>query len=69
MTQRHETAKVDEARDTSTFQILDSPTLPTSRSRPRRTRIAIYGVMGGLAFACALILIPAWWRRRTAIAA
>ncbi len=69
MTQRFETAKVDEARDTSTFQILDSPTLPTYRSRPRRMRIAIYGLMGGLAFACALIIIPVWWRRRTAIAA
>ncbi len=67
MTQRFETAKVDEARDTSTFQILDQPTLPTYRSRPRRKRIAILGLMGGLAFAAAWIIVPAWWRRRSAV--
>jgi len=67
MTQRFETAKVDEARDTSTFQILDQPTLPTYRSRPRRKRIAILGLMGGLAVAAASILAPAWWRRRAAV--
>lgn len=67
MTQRFETAKVDEARDTSTFQILDQPTLPTYRSRPRRKRIAILGLMGGLAFAAASIIVPAWWRRRSAV--
>lgn len=69
MTQRFEMAKVDEARDTSTFQILDQPTLPTYRSRPKRSKVALAGVAGGLAVACALILLPVWWRRRTAIAA
>jgi len=64
MTQRYEMAKVDEARDTSTFQILDHPTLPTYRSRPRRTRCAMFGVVAGLVVACGWILVPAWWRRR-----
>lgn len=65
MTQRFEMAKVDEARDTSTFQILDYPTLPTYRSRPKRTKIAIMGLAGGLAAAFAWIVIPVWWRRRS----
>ncbi len=65
MTQRYEMAKVDEARDTSTFQILDYPTLPTYRSRPDRKRIALLGLVGGLAGAAAFIVIPVWWRRRT----
>jgi len=64
MTQRYEMAKVDEARDTSTFQILDYPTLPTQRARPRRKWIAAFGLAGGLAFASAWILLPVWWRRR-----
>ncbi|HET9991164.1 MAG TPA: Wzz/FepE/Etk N-terminal domain-containing protein [Kofleriaceae bacterium] len=68
MTQRYEMAKVDEARDTSTFQILDHPTLPTYRSRPRRTRSALVGVGAGFLVACAWILLPAWWRRRVVTA-
>jgi uncharacterized protein involved in exopolysaccharide biosynthesis len=65
MTQRYEIAKINEARDTSTFQILDHPTLPTYRSRPKRLSISIYGGVLGLALACAWILGPEWWRRRS----
>jgi capsule polysaccharide export protein KpsE/RkpR len=64
MTQRFEMARVDEARDTSSFQILDSPTLPTFRSRPRRRQLVMAGVGIGLALGAAWILIPLWWRRR-----
>ena len=64
MSQRYAMAKVDEARDTSTFQILDQPTLPTIKSRPRRTRIVLFGLMASLAVGCVLILVPAWVRSR-----
>lgn len=64
MTQRHEMAKVDAARDTPTFQILDEPTLPTFRSRPMRRKLAVMGLAGGLAFGAAWIVLPMWWRRR-----
>jgi capsule polysaccharide export protein KpsE/RkpR len=64
MTQRYEMARIDEARDTSTFQILDHPTLPTYRSRPKRKKIVIAGLAGGLMLAAVLILLPVWWRRR-----
>jgi tyrosine-protein kinase Etk/Wzc len=64
MTQRFEMARVDEARDTSSFQILDSPTVPTFRSRPRRRQIVMAGVAAGLALGAAWILVPLWWRRR-----
>jgi tyrosine-protein kinase Etk/Wzc len=64
MTQRYEMAKVDEARDTSTFQILDHPTLPSFRSRPQRKRAIVLGAIGGLAAGVGLVLIPLWWRRR-----
>ncbi len=65
MTQRYETAKVDEARDTSTFQILDNPTLPTYKSRPQRMRIALLGTAVGLALSGVWIILPGWWRRRS----
>jgi uncharacterized protein involved in exopolysaccharide biosynthesis len=65
MSQRYAMAKVDEARDTSTFQILDQPTLPTIKTRPHRMRIAVLGLVGGAIFGCVLILVPAWVRGRT----
>lgn len=68
MTQRYEMAKVDEARDTSTFQILDYPTMPTYRSRPKRTKMAMLGLAGGMALAFAWIVGPVWWQRRRATA-
>jgi len=46
--QRLEIAKVNEARDTSAFQVLDSPPLPTYKSRPRRTLTLFAGVVLGL---------------------
>jgi len=64
MSQRYAVAKVDEARDTSTFQILDQPTLPTIKTRPHRIRVAAAGLIAGIAFGCALILVPAWVRKR-----
>jgi capsule polysaccharide export protein KpsE/RkpR len=64
MTQRYEMAKVDEARDTSTFQILDHPTLPSFRSRPQRKRALVLGAFGGFAAGVAFVLVPLWWRRR-----
>lgn len=69
MTQRFETAKVDEARDTSTFQILDQPTLPTYRARPKFKKLILLGLIGSVGFAMALIVLPVWWRRRTRLAA
>jgi tyrosine-protein kinase Etk/Wzc len=69
MTQRYEVAKVDEARDTSTFQILDNPTLPTLRARPQRRKVVMLAVLISLAAAAAWILVPVWWRRRSAAAA
>jgi tyrosine-protein kinase Etk/Wzc len=64
MTQRYEMAKIDEARDTSTFQILDHPTLPTFPSHPHRKKIVAVGLLGGLVLSAAGVLLPAWWRRR-----
>ncbi|MFT3913799.1 MAG: hypothetical protein QM704_06725 [Anaeromyxobacteraceae bacterium] len=57
--ERLESAKANEARDVSTFMVLDPPALPDRHSRPKRT-LTVVGmtVLGGL-------IAFAWeWRRR-----
>jgi len=45
--ERLESARASQARDVSTFQILDPPTVPTRRSRPKRTyALAIATLLG-----------------------
>jgi uncharacterized protein involved in exopolysaccharide biosynthesis len=57
---RLEGAKASEARDVSTFQVLDPPTVPTRKSRPKGSettvRGALFGLIGAMAFE--------WWRSR-----
>lgn len=48
LTQRYEMARVDEARDTSVFQILDEPVVPTHHSRPKRAQLVVLGLVLGL---------------------
>jgi capsule polysaccharide export protein KpsE/RkpR len=64
LTQRLAMARVDEARDTAAFQVLDAPTVPATPVRPRQARIAALATAGGLAAGAVLILAPIWWRRR-----
>jgi tyrosine-protein kinase Etk/Wzc len=64
LTQRHEIAKVDAARDTASFQILDHPTLPTMRSRPARRKLALAGGFAGGIAGVLWVVVPVWWRRR-----
>jgi len=64
LTERLAMARVDEARDTAAFQILDAPTVPTVRSRPRAARIAALSGVGGLAVGVVLLIAPLWWRRQ-----
>lgn len=64
LTERLAMARVDEARDTAAFQILDAPTVPTTPSRPRAQRIVALATVAGLAAGVAFLLVPVWWRRR-----
>jgi capsule polysaccharide export protein KpsE/RkpR len=56
--ERLEGAEANQARDVSTFLVLDPPALPTLHARPRRLVVAVVaallGLVGSLAFA--------WWR-------
>jgi uncharacterized protein involved in exopolysaccharide biosynthesis len=60
--QRLEMAKVNEARDTSAFQVLDHPALPTYRSWPKVYLVLIAGVMAGLMVTLVWTLGPLYLR-------
>ena len=60
--QRLETARANQARDVSTFQVLDAPSLPNRRSRPRRPLIAALGALVGLLAGAAWVFGPAYLR-------
>jgi len=62
--QRFEMAKVNEARDTSTFQFLDHATVPTRPVGPGQMRVVMLAGIVGLALALAWIIVPVWWRCR-----
>jgi len=59
--ERLEAARASEARDVSTFQVLDAPTLPTRHSRPRRFTALLGATALGLILGVALE-----WRRASA---
>jgi capsule polysaccharide export protein KpsE/RkpR len=56
--ERLESAKADEARDTSTFLVLDPPALPTRKARPKRLLILLGVTIAGLVAGVAV----EWWR-------
>jgi len=56
--ERLESARADEARDTSTFLVLDPPFLPTRKSRPHRFLIVFLSTFLALGIAFA----TEWWR-------
>ncbi len=58
----HEKARIEEARDTSTLQVLDRAEPPNIRSRPRRKLLVLAGALFGLAWSAMLSLAVAAWR-------
>jgi tyrosine-protein kinase Etk/Wzc len=58
--QRLEMARVNEARDTSAFQILDEPYLPTYKSRPQRLPILLMGSILGMVVGLFWVLGPSY---------
>jgi hypothetical protein len=57
--ERLEAARASEARNVSTFQVLDPPTLPTRRSRPKRAQVVLLFTLVGLVLAFG----AEWWRQ------
>jgi hypothetical protein len=63
LTREYELAKIQEARETPTAQVLDPALVPSKKSSPHRLIIALCGTLA--IFACACIYVVAWftWER------
>jgi tyrosine-protein kinase Etk/Wzc len=71
--ERLEAAKANEAREVSTFLVMDPPALPTKKSRPKRALVLVMAALLGAAASVLFELlqhsgtIPAIWPRRRSI--
>jgi uncharacterized protein involved in exopolysaccharide biosynthesis len=68
LTQMYEMARVNEARSTPTFQVLDPPVLPVKHARPKRLLVTLGGVLLGIVIGMTWAIGGAWWtatRRRS----
>ncbi|BBH14888.1 hypothetical protein JD974_14100 [Chromobacterium haemolyticum] len=57
LAKQYELARIDEAKDSSQIQILDSAVVPELRSKPIRSLIMAAGLVGGLMLGIALALL------------
>jgi uncharacterized protein involved in exopolysaccharide biosynthesis len=57
-----EKARIEEARDTPTVQVLDPAQPPSLRSRPQRKLLVLAGLLVGMAWSTLLALFVATWR-------
>ncbi|MCZ6767425.1 MAG: Wzz/FepE/Etk N-terminal domain-containing protein [bacterium] len=62
LTQEYEKARIEEARDTPTVNVLDIAIVPELRSRPKRKILVLLGGIVGLGWSSILALIVAAWR-------
>jgi tyrosine-protein kinase Etk/Wzc len=58
-----EKARIEEARNTPTVQVLDLATVPELRSRPRRALITVFGGIAGLGWSTLFVVFLSVWRR------
>jgi uncharacterized protein involved in exopolysaccharide biosynthesis len=61
--EEYEKARIEEARNTPTVQILDTAKPPELRSRPKRAMITIFGGIAGLAWSALLAVFITYWRQ------
>ena len=63
LTQEYEFAKVQEAKEIPTVNVLDAPLLPERKSFPPRTFIVIFGTLLSLCLASTVIIASELWRQ------
>jgi uncharacterized protein involved in exopolysaccharide biosynthesis len=61
---RYDLAKVAEARDTPSYDILEPASLPTRSDRPHRVVMIVSGIVSGIMLGFGWVLLPGWWRRQ-----
>lgn len=60
LARQYESARLDESRESPVLQILDPPSLPDSKSSPKRMLIMGLGAVIGFIFGCAWALLKSW---------
>jgi uncharacterized protein involved in exopolysaccharide biosynthesis len=58
----YEKARIEEARDTPTVQVLDAAVVPELRSRPKRKMLVLLGGILGLGWSALLVVFVSAWR-------
>jgi len=61
--EEYEKARIEEARDTPTVQVLDVAKAPELRSRPRRSMITVFGGIAGLGWGTLFAVFLSIWRQ------
>lgn len=61
LTKQYEAAKVEEAEEIPTVEVLDVPNVPLRKSSPTRRLIVEFGAILSFAVACALVLMGMIW--------
>lgn len=61
LTEQYELAKVQEAKEIPTVKVLDVATVPTKKSFPPRTVIAVLGTLFGMALAMTWVMGKTYW--------
>lgn len=61
LTQQYELAKMQEAKEIPVVKVLDPPLVPTKKSFPPRSVIAVLGMMLGISFAVAWVIGKERW--------
>jgi uncharacterized protein involved in exopolysaccharide biosynthesis len=61
LTKEYEIAKIQEAREVPTAQVLDSATVPEKKSSPHRLLMMLAGALSGFAFACGYLVGRVIW--------
>ncbi len=62
LVKEYEKARMEEARDVSTLQVLDPARAPSLRARPRRKLLVMAGALGGFVWSSLLALVVTAWR-------
>jgi uncharacterized protein involved in exopolysaccharide biosynthesis len=61
LTQQYEMAKVEEARQTPSINVLDTAVVPTKKSFPPRRTIVMLGTSTGVVLAAVWLFVRRWW--------
>jgi uncharacterized protein involved in exopolysaccharide biosynthesis len=61
LTKEYEIAKIQEAKEIPTAQVLDTALVPGKKSSPHRVLMTLWGMVGGIVLSCAYLIISMLW--------